>query len=170
MSSGGSKKSLEEKNISPVAASAKKDRFSKNYKNIFQGAGSRISSLFLKPTAEPTVRLQPERPKEISFKKFKNFKKLPSGTKLSEVDASTYSAIVNGDYSSDKPTSQKPSGISTKEWFAVNGTTEKIPGFSYISFLFYVAFLMYNSAIRYYGWLSQHCTSTTCPRMTAGQR
>lgn len=29
---------------------------------------------------------------------------------------------------------------------------------------------MYNSAIRYYGWLSQHCTSTTCSRMTAGQR
>jgi hypothetical protein len=127
MSTSESRKSLEEKHFIPTDASAKKDRFSKNYKNIFQGAGSRISSLFLKPTAEPTVRPQPEVPKEIIFKKFKAFKKLPSGTKISEVEAATHSAIVNGDYSTDKPTSKKPSGISTKEWFAVTGTTRRMP-------------------------------------------
>lgn len=29
---------------------------------------------------------------------------------------------------------------------------------------------MYNSAARYYGWLSEKCTAESCPKMTAGTR
>lgn len=35
---------------------------------------------------------------------------------------------------------------------------------------YFIAYIMYNSAARYYGWLSEKCTAKTCPKMTAGSR
>jgi hypothetical protein len=95
----------------------KPDRFSKGYKNVFQGASSRISSFFVRPEPQPTAR-EPVFESALTFKKFRSVKRFPSGSQLAHIEALTITAIKSTEATQS---AHKPSGISTKEWFAING-------------------------------------------------
>lgn len=109
--------------LTPLAmGNEKADRFSKNYKNIFQGAGSRITAIFSKPPVPESTVADPP-PTDITFKQIRPARKLPSGTKISDVLSRTKLLILNGSQDNENSTAHKPAGISSKEWFAINGNS-----------------------------------------------
>lgn len=118
----GSVNSFKARPSSKAPVKGKNDRFSKNYSNLFQGAGSRISAFFQKSDMKPEKTPKPAASStKGTYRKLRSFKKFPSGTKLSEAEALAYSKITGTVTTSERATSQKPSGIGSKEWYAVNG-------------------------------------------------